>query len=206
MYKVFINEKEIILTDRLPAKPASNFSSATIKNKKDFNNRVEFFLNNLYKEADLYYFLNKDPEKLLSYLKDYTKYIEAAGGLVKNPQNEILLIYRYGKWDLPKGKKEPNESPETTAKREVIEECGIGSLSILNPLISTYHMYTLSPAQWVLKKTFWYLMHSGDWQNPTPQVEENISKVIWVNPHKINDYLSNTYGSIRMLIETYFAK
>ena len=32
--------------------------------------------------------------------------ITAAGGLVFNQNDELLMIYRRGKWDLPKGKLE----------------------------------------------------------------------------------------------------
>jgi hypothetical protein len=32
------------------------------------------------------------------------KTIIAAGGLVFNELNELLMIFRRGKWDLPKGK------------------------------------------------------------------------------------------------------
>ena len=206
MYKVFINDKEIILTDKLPEMPAISSLSANIKNKKEFLCIIDDFLGNLHKTPDYYYILNENPDLLLSYLKDHMIYIEAAGGLVENPQNEILFIFRYGKWDLPKGKKEPCESPENTAIREVIEECGIGDIRIKSPLASTYHMYALPSNQWVLKQTFWYLMFSGDWENPTPQIEEDISKVVWVNPSNLKDYLSNTYASIRMLVQEHHTK
>ena len=49
------------------------------------------------------------------------KLILAAGGLVKK-QQDYLFIYRNGKWDLPKGKLENNETFSQCALREVEEE------------------------------------------------------------------------------------
>ena len=46
-----------------------------------------------------------------------------------NFKNEILLIFRNGVWDLPKGGKiEYNESYEDAALREVSEETGVKNL------------------------------------------------------------------------------
>ena len=43
-------------------------------------------------------------QKLKSDFFKHFTVIKAAGGLVKNNKGEILLIFRRGKWDLPKGK------------------------------------------------------------------------------------------------------
>jgi 8-oxo-dGTP pyrophosphatase MutT (NUDIX family) len=43
------------------------------------------------------------------------------GGLVCNDDNRILLIFKRGKWDLPKGRVEGDEY-QTAALREVKEE------------------------------------------------------------------------------------
>ena len=51
-------------------------------------------------------------------LEQFT-YIRAAGGLVFNDANELLMIVRRGKWDLPKGKVEAGEDVVTAALREV---------------------------------------------------------------------------------------
>ena len=60
--------------------------------------------------------------------KDFFKHfklIKAGGGLVKNKAGQILLIFRRGKWDLPKGKLDDNETLLQCAIREVREETGL---------------------------------------------------------------------------------
>jgi ADP-ribose pyrophosphatase YjhB (NUDIX family) len=69
------------------------------------------------------------------------KMIEAAGGIVINKDEEILFIYRLGKWDLPKGKLEPNEKLDEAALREVEEETGLKELVLENFVNTTFHIY-----------------------------------------------------------------
>lgn len=56
--------------------------------------------------------------------------VRAAGGLVTRANaggaHEVLVVHRprYDDWSLPKGKAEPGEADEDTARREVEEETG----------------------------------------------------------------------------------
>lgn len=59
----------------------------------------------------------------------HKKVIEAAGGLLwrdASPEREIAIIHRpdYDDWTLPKGKRDPGETWQETALREVKEETG----------------------------------------------------------------------------------
>ncbi len=56
------------------------------------------------------------------------KVLEAAGGFVRNAKGELLVFFRRGSWDMPKGKIDPGETPEQAALREVEEETGLSSL------------------------------------------------------------------------------
>ena len=121
--------------------------------------------------------------------------IEAAGGLVFNKDGDILMIFRNGKWDLPKGKLEIGESVEECAIREVEEECGISDLIIENKIKDTYHTYVLEGEN-ILKKTYWYKMKTDYSAKLVPQIEEGITKASWVDKDQISKKLKNSYGNI----------
>ena len=121
--------------------------------------------------------------------------VEAAGGLVFNKDGDILMIFRNGKWDLPKGKLEMGESVEECAIREVEEECGVSGIIIENKIKDTYHTYVLEGEN-ILKKTYWYKMKTDYSAKLVPQIEEGITKVSWVDKDQISKKLKNSYGNI----------
>ncbi len=152
-----------------------------------------FFKNENMQEIS---FEHYDLNKLLNDFKTYFKYIEAAGGLVRNKQNELLIIHRFGIPDLPKGKIEKNESPQKAALREVEEECGISTLEIVGKAKSSYHIY-IHKSKTILKKTHWFYMKYKDNEKLIPQTEEDISLVEWCNYEKIMKYKKETYLSLK---------
>lgn len=202
MYKVFINEKVIFFTN----------DDVVIKNSKNalyvhfFNNKIiEIMCDFLLKESEYNCVIVKvvDVEKAFNSFIASFKHIKAAGGKVVNTKGKILFIFRLGKWDLPKGKIEKNESEEQAAIREVEEETGVSGLIIKKRLLDTYHIYSLK-GELVLKQSTWFEMYTDDKSQLTPQREENISDAQWINSDAIeNIVLANTYASIKeVLIET----
>lgn len=134
-------------------------------------------------------------------VKKFTQ-IQAGGGLVVNEKKQILFIFRNGKWDLPKGKVEANETSELGAIREVEEECGI-KISRLDQLLDiTYHTYMLDDKN-ILKSNYWYIMYADSSQNLVPQAEENIERVEWIDRDKVESLLAKSYESISDLIHKY---
>ena len=134
------------------------------------------------------------------------KKIEAAGGLVINEKNEILCIFRRGKWDLPKGKIENGETPEIAAIREVKEETGIIELNIHSFICETSHIYFDTYIQEeVLKIVYWYKMNALSTEILIPQITEDIEKIEWISLTHISNILNNTYPSITQIIQS-FAK
>lgn len=122
--------------------------------------------------------------------------VEAGGGLVVSPRDEVLMIFRNGHWDLPKGKLEPDEEIAECAVREVEEECGIMGLRLGKLLTRTYHLYELH-GKWMLKRTTWFAMrHDGDGEL-VPQGEEGITDIRWIAPDNLCSYVENTYPTIR---------
>lgn len=133
-----------------------------------------------------------------------TNKIQAGGGLVINEKNEILFIYRRQKWDLPKGKLDTGENIEECAIREVMEETGIKKLTIGNLLVITTHTYEEKGVS-VQKETHWFLMNATTLDNPilSPQLEEDIEKIEWVPFDKIEEYLANSYNTIRLVLSAW---
>lgn len=121
--------------------------------------------------------------------------IQAAGGLVNNPADELLLIFRRGKWDLPKGKLDEGEKLEDCAVREVEEETGLKNITLLSPLLITYHTYH-EGSKFVLKESHWYKMKVTEKQILVPQVEEDIVEIKWVKREDLKPFIENTFPSI----------
>lgn len=106
--------------------------------------------------------------------------ITAAGGYVlrgSSDDPELLLIYRRGVWDLPKGTVEAGETPVEAARREVREEVGLEAVRVLEDLGRTVHGYYRDERYWV-KTTFWYAM-TPEAGTLRPEREENIERVVW---------------------------
>ena len=144
-------------------------------------------------------FYHQDVEKLLQEFKKHFKLIIAAGGVVRNERNEILMIFRKGKWDLPKGKLDKGEKIEDCAIREVEEETGITNTKLSAPLPVTYHVYD-EFGKHILKETHWYDMESPGAQKLTPQVEEQITSLEWADPTRMQELLKNSYPLIHDLL------
>lgn len=108
--------------------------------------------------------------------------IQACGGVlfrVKDAVVEVLLIYRRNYWDIPKGKLEDGESVAMCAVREVSEEVGIPIPMVVTRLGRTSHTY--SEAGTMIKKTTdWFVMVTLS-DTFSPQLEEEIDEVRWIN-------------------------
>lgn len=105
----------------------------------------------------------------------------AGGGYVVRPgkkEPKVLLIFRQGKWDLPKGKQDPGETIEECAAREVCEEIGVASVDVLQNLGTTLHTYPQKD-RFYIKHTYWYLMTTSA-KTFAPEKREGIEKVKWV--------------------------
>ncbi len=141
---------------------------------------------------------NGSVDKLFSWFTSQFKFLVAAGGLVRNNAGQYLMIYRRGKWDLPKGKVEPSETPVEAGLREVEEETGISGLTVVRPLTCTYHTYE-EKGNTMLKQTHWFLMQVRGTLSLKPQVEEDIEIAEWVDADGVENRLKDSYPSIRMV-------
>ncbi len=133
------------------------------------------------------------------------KKIMAAGGIVRNENEELLMIFRRGKWDLPKGKLDAGEDLATCALREVQEETGLQNLELKDFIGSTRHTYFDKYLQEdVVKETHWYAMLAKGAEKLIPQTEEDITAIQWLNKNDVDDCLQNTYPNIRQVLTLYF--
>ncbi|PHR74200.1 MAG: NUDIX hydrolase [Lutibacter sp.] len=192
MYTIFYNEIPILLTNSL-----DNLSEDSFFYKDDIT--IESVLEIAKsKKFSVIYLYNADLKLLWKEFKWFFKIERAAGGLVKNKNEETLFIYRFEKWDLPKGKIEKGESKKEAAIREVEEECGVNKLKIDKKLQKTYHIFQRNGRE-TLKITYWYLMNTNYSGTLKPQLEEGITEVVFKNERETKEALKNTYGNIKLL-------
>ncbi len=194
MYKVFVNDKPIILTTQVEKE--GKFKNYLLKSV-DLRKVIRELNTNAVKGVHL---VHKKEKKLLKKFLKKLPNVIAGGGLVKNKKGDVLFIFRNGKWDLPKGKTEKNEPIEASAIREVEEETGVAGLSITKPLDTTYHIFKRN-GRYRIKITYWFEMYTEFEGDLTPEESEGISKVAWLNTKEIDTALKNSYANIRSLIK-----
>lgn len=137
------------------------------------------------------------------YLRSKFKVVKAAGGLIRKKE-KFLMIYRLKKWDLPKGKREKNETYKDTAVREVEEETNI-SVKLGRKICTTWHTYTMNKNA-MLKKTRWYLMDCLDDSKMKPDAAEDIEELRWMTRKEVYHALEHSYKSISYVFEQYYNK
>ncbi len=125
--------------------------------------------------------------------------LDAAGGVAYNEQGDILMIFRRGKWDLPKGKLDAGESIDECALREVSEETGLVHLTLGQKICDTYHIYEQKGQQF-LKRTAWYKMKGTVADKLMPQKEENILEAKWISEKELGPFVAKTYEAIRHVL------
>ena len=196
IYKIYINEAVLIITESVP----KNLSDYQALNLADFD-FVDFFdLANALTSPKIFLLLTPQFKPIFKSIKRSMISIKAAGGIVRNEENECLFILRNGKWDLPKGKIEKGEGSRAAAIREVEEECGIRIESSGEKICNTYHIYVMNGAK-VIKKTAWYWMKSTKREKLIPQLEEGITEVRWLSKLDLSLVQENTYPLIKDLIK-----
>lgn len=149
-------------------------------------------------------FFHKDLNELKNtFFKKFT-ILKAGGGFVQNENNAVLMMFRRGKWDLPKGKLDKKESIEECAIRETEEETGLKEVKLVAPLITTYHTYH-EGTRFMLKETSWFRMRVNGNQTLIPQTEEQITKLEWVNKNELDKYLENSFSSVNDVLKAGFS-
>lgn len=149
-------------------------------------------------------FFHKDLKELKdAFFKKFTL-IKAGGGFVLNENKDVLMMFRRGKWDLPKGKMDKKESFEECAVRETKEETSLKEIKLISPLITTYHTYH-EGSKYVMKETKWFIMETSSKEKLLPQAAEQITKLEWVEKNDLKKYLQNSFPLIKDVLEAGFS-
>lgn len=198
MYKVFIDHKPILFVNESELIPS--LDSLSFERLTDFSSGIQLLLKNVTIDSPLQIVCENVDVAFKDAFKEY-KIVEAAGGVVNN-NDKLLMIFRNGMWDIPKGFIEKHEEKEHAAIREVEEECGISGPEINSFLCETYHTYELKKKR-ILKKTTWYAMAYDKNDVLIPQIDEGITEVKWFAKEEFLNVRGNTYGSINEVIDQY---
>jgi 8-oxo-dGTP pyrophosphatase MutT (NUDIX family) len=204
MYKIYVNDRPVFLIS-----PNQWAETGLVTGKNTYRmpylgkpKQIRQYLDLLdkNKNVDWVALESEDPEALWCDFQSCFEVLEAAGGYVLNDQDQLLVFFRRGSWDLPKGKIDPGESPEQAAVREVMEETGLRNVQLGPHLADTWHTY-LQKGKRILKKTWWFRMRTTDTEL-IPQTEEDIEQIQWVEPEAWLAADPVVYKSIRAVIES----
>lgn len=195
---IYHNNHPIILCDVIDKNIASYYNDTRTLIYTEVSETLIRKMLQAAEQKDFYagIFVSKDLSILKNTYWQFFKVILAGGGLVYNEHDEILLIFRKGFWDLPKGKLDDGETLSACALREVREETGIANILLHEKIITTYHTYQ-EKGKYILKESHWFKMSVQGKPTLTPQTEEEIEIAKWVSKDNIKNYMHPMYPAIR---------
>lgn len=194
MYKVFINNKRLILANNEETIDSKGSTIICLKEPSSVNRVIRTHLMNP-DNIDLV-ILSSDLKTTIKAFESNYEIRIAAGGWVWNINQELLMIFRGGFWDIPKGHLEEGEKIEECALREVTEETGLTLLKLDKSIGISRHIYE-HKGKMVLKLTHWHTMSTEIDERLIPQTEEGIEEVVWVANGKVDEYLEKSWHSLR---------
>ena len=200
--KIYINNKPLILTtDAKSYVEQHAIAGGYMLFTGAFTRNYRLALQHIEKPRTLGAIIEDiSPGSLQQELYQLYEPIDAGGGVVVNEKADVLMIYRRGKWDLPKGKRDNGEDIAECAMREVAEETGLKHLTLSNKICDTYHVYTQG-GQNLLKCTAWYKMQGSSTDTLVPQKEENIEEARWISEKELGNIAYKAYDAIREVLQ-----
>jgi 8-oxo-dGTP pyrophosphatase MutT (NUDIX family) len=199
--KVYYNNKPLILTNDSGAYMKEHpIAAGYLVFTGAFPRHYRLAIQHLEKPTSLGVVIEDlSPKSLKDELHQLYTPVDAGGGIVLNETGDVLMIYRRGKWDLPKGKRDAGEDILQCALREVSEETGLQHLKAGTKICDTYHIYAQNKEN-LLKCTTWYNMTASVKETLVPQKEENILEARWVTPDSLPSIALKSYEAIREVL------
>lgn len=197
MIKVYVQNKPLFLIDKVTAEVEDFLHRNDTMYIDELNPPAVKTMLQQLEQPEIYagVFLHPNLTELLDGFKQQLNVIVAAGGLVYNEQQEVMLIHRKGRWDLPKGKLDEGETLEQCAVREVGEETGVENTVVEKLLQVTYHCYH-ERGKHNLKESHWYVLKAPAKSPLKPQTEEDIEQCLWVPFGDVKNYVDGAFASV----------
>lgn len=199
--KIYYSNKPLVLTNDLPGYIKEHpLAAGYLQLTGAFPRSFRLAFEHLNKNRSFGVIIEDiSPKALQHELHKLYQPIDAAGGVVHDENGNVLMIYRRGKWDLPKGKLDEGEDIADCALREVTEETGLHQLTLGDKICDTWHIYS-QYNQNLLKRTAWYHMKGTSKEQLIPQAEENILEARWVASEDMAPVLRKTYDAIKEVL------
>lgn len=198
MYKIYFDEKSLVILSPNGQKKEGQKDAPNFSYSEDGLETVLMALK-CGEQQSCMMIADNEEEALNAFKKKYLV-IQAGGGLVHTPDHFLLLIFRRGKWDLPKGKLEEGEDLAACSVREVEEETGLTAPVLEEKILVTYHTYSEKGKE-ILKESHWYLMAVTEKQDLQPQTDEDIDICEWVHIKDLDPYKDNMHPSVKDVLE-----
>lgn len=199
--KIYFCDKPLILTDSAAAyKTDQPAASGYLTLTGAFGRNFRLAFQHLGRPRTLGAIIEDlSADALLAQLHQLYQPIDAAGGVVEDEDGSVLMIYRRGRWDLPKGKRDDGEAIDACAVREVSEETGLQGIELSGKVCDTYHIYA-QRGQQLVKTTSWYRMKGSNVEPLSPQAEESIQEARWISREELGPIAFKSYEAIREVL------
>ena len=201
LIKIYFGNKPLIIANEKTEeiKPYLDDANTTVLETND-QAQMKSMIRELSDEKLTAGIILSDVAETMNRIKNEFTVIQASGGMVYSFDKKILLIFRRGKWDLPKGKLDEGEDLVECALREVREETGLDFLNYLDFISTSYHTYYENEKH-ILKESHWYLLEGNEKELLIPQTDEDIENCEWVAVKDLPPYLENAPASVIDVVE-----